>query len=43
MYFDLVFVVDLHVYSCLWCLFTLMHVCLPRILFHALEVEILCF
>jgi hypothetical protein len=43
MYLDLVFVVDLHVYSCLWCLFTLMHVCSPRILFHALEVEFICF
>jgi hypothetical protein len=42
MYLDLVFVVVLHVYSCLWCLFTLMHVCKP-ILFHALEVEFICF
>jgi hypothetical protein len=28
---------------CLWCLFTLMHVCLLLILFHALEVEFICF
>jgi hypothetical protein len=43
MYLDLVYVVDLHVYSCLWCSFTLMHVCLLLILFHALEVEFIWF
>jgi hypothetical protein len=43
MYLDLVLVVGLHVYSCLWCLFTLMHVCSLLILFHALEVEFICF
>jgi hypothetical protein len=43
MYLDLVFVIDLHVYSCLLCLFTLMHVCLEPILFHALEVEFIAF
>jgi hypothetical protein len=43
MYLDLVLVVDLHVYSCLWCLFSLMHVCFKPILFHALEVEFICF
>jgi hypothetical protein len=41
MYLDLVYVNGLHVYSCL-CVY-LMHVCLPLILFHALEVEFICF
>jgi hypothetical protein len=38
---DLVFVDGLHVFSCL-CVY-LMHVCLPLILFHALEGEFICF
>jgi hypothetical protein len=41
MYLDLVLVDGLHVYSCL-CIY-LMHVCLLLILFHALEVEFICF
>jgi hypothetical protein len=41
MYLDLVYVNGLHVYSCL-CVY-LVHVRLPLILFHALEVEFICF
>jgi hypothetical protein len=43
MYLYLVLVIGLHVYSYLWCLFTLLHVCLLLILFHALEVKFICF
>jgi hypothetical protein len=41
MYLDLVHVNGLHVYSCL-CVY-LMHMYLPLILVHALEVEFICF
>jgi hypothetical protein len=41
MYLDLVYVDGLHVYLCL-CVY-LMHVHLPLIPFHALEVEFICF